>query len=90
MAEGTGIDNNTDPNPVHSNAFGAAEDSDATRQAQHGLTNDTPVDVNRNALLAAEQGRAIAQMGTQAVAAAARLEMISQSVAAKIAILAAA
>jgi len=40
-----------DPTPTHSNAFGAAEDSDATRQAQHTQSNDTPTDVNNNAAL---------------------------------------
>jgi hypothetical protein len=32
-----------------SNAYGALEDADATRQAQHLLANDMIVDVNNNA-----------------------------------------
>ena len=74
----------TDPSPEHSNAFGAAEDSDATRQAQHGLTNDTPVDVNRNALLAAEQGRTTAQMGDEFTAVAARRDAYANAIMAKL------
>ena len=53
-----------DPNaPEHSEGFGPAEDSDATRQAQHTMANDFPTDVNYNAVLARAQGETLALMG---------------------------
>lgn len=36
-------------------AFGAVEDADASRQSQHMEANDTPIDVNLNAVVAREQ-----------------------------------
>lgn len=44
-----------DQTPQHSQAFGAAEDADATRQAQHSQSNDSPTDVNMNAVVARSQ-----------------------------------
>lgn len=41
--------------PAHSNAFGPAESADETRQAQHTQSNDTPTDVNMNAIVARSQ-----------------------------------
>lgn len=46
-----------------SNTFGPVEDSDATRQAQHGLANDAPVDVNVNAIIARTQGLTFDALG---------------------------
>jgi hypothetical protein len=43
--------------------FGPREDADATRQGQHQAANDTPVDVNPNAILARAQAETITQMG---------------------------
>ena len=44
-----------DNTPQHSQAFGPAEDADATRQAQHTVANDSPTDVNMNAIVARAQ-----------------------------------
>ena len=41
--------------PVATMGFGAREDADATRQAQHVEANDTPIDVNPNAVVARSQ-----------------------------------
>jgi len=53
-----------DPNaPEHSEGFGPAEDADATRQGQHSQSNDTPTDVNMNAVVAREQAGTLTLMG---------------------------
>jgi hypothetical protein len=52
-----------DPTPVHSQGFGAAEDADTTRQSQHTQANDTPTDVNCNAVIARAQAETITLMG---------------------------
>ncbi len=74
-----------DPTPVHSNAYGAAENADDTRQAQHTLANDTPTDVNCNAVLARAQAETITLMGKGFEANAARREAMFGVIAAKIA-----
>lgn len=62
-----------DPNaPEHSEGFGPAEHSDDTRQAQHTNANDTPTDVNLNAVVAREQAGTFALMGKNFEAGAAR------------------
>lgn len=67
-----------DPNaPEHSEGFGAAEDSDATRQAQHAAANDTPVDVNPNAVIARAQAETIVLMGKNFEAGASRRNMMA-------------
>lgn len=52
-----------DPTPVHSQGFGAAESADETRQAQQTQANDTPTDVNCNAVIARAQAETITLMG---------------------------
>lgn len=52
-----------------SNTFGPVEDSDATRQAQQGFTNDTPVDVNVNATMARMQSMTVGNAGNSFQAA---------------------
>lgn len=52
-----------DNTPVHSQGFGAAENSDDTRQAQHGFANDTPTDVNMNAIIARSQALTVDMAG---------------------------
>lgn len=49
----------TETSPEHSNAFGPAEDADATRQAQHSVSNDSPTDVNFNAIVARSQALSV-------------------------------
>lgn len=44
-----------DQTPQHSQAFGPAEDADTTRQSQHTQANDTPTDVNLNAVVGRSQ-----------------------------------
>ena len=44
-----------DMTPVATMGFGARESADETRQAQHSNANDTPTDVNMNAIVAREQ-----------------------------------
>ena len=82
MANGTDVQ---DPTPVHSQGFGAAEDSDATRQAQHQMGNDFPVDVNPNAVIARAQSETITLMGKNFEAQAARLNNLFNHFAAKMA-----
>ena len=53
----------TDPTPQHSNAFGAAEDADSTRQAQHSVSNDAPTDINFNAIAARSQALTVDALG---------------------------
>ncbi len=61
-----------DRTPPHSNAFGAAENADDTRQAQHTISNDAPTDVNCNAVIARTQAGTLALMGAGFEAAASR------------------
>ena len=41
--------------PAGTLGFGARESADETRQAQQSTSNDTPTDVNANAIVAREQ-----------------------------------
>jgi hypothetical protein len=43
----------TDPN--RQNPYGPGANADETRQAQHTTSNDTPTDVNMNAIIARSQ-----------------------------------
>lgn len=52
-----------DQTPQHSQGFGPAEDADTTRQAQHQMLNDAPVDVNMNAVMARSQSLTVDAMG---------------------------
>lgn len=71
-----------DQTPQHSQGFGPAENSDDTRQAQHQAANDTPVDINPNAILARAQAETIAQLGKNHEAASNRLNNIFNDIAA--------
>ena len=44
-------------------AYGAVEQADDTRQAQQSFSNDTPTDVNCNAVIARAQAETITLMG---------------------------
>lgn len=68
-----------DNTPLHSQAFGPAEDADATRQAQHQMLNDAPVDVNMNAVVAREQAATLTLMGKNFEAASARRNNIADA-----------
>jgi len=53
-----------DPNaPEHSEGYGPAEHADDTRQAQHQMGNDFPLDVNPNAVTARAQTETLTLMG---------------------------
>ena len=58
-------------------AFGPVEDSDSTRQAQHGVVNDAPVDVNYNAVAARSQHLTIDSLGKGFAAAQERRQIIA-------------
>ena len=52
--------------------FTAENDASATAQGQHTMSNDHPVDVNNNAILARLQGQTAALAGAEFEAAASR------------------
>jgi hypothetical protein len=52
-----------DQTPVATMGFGAREDADTTRQAQHMEANDAPVDVNMNAIMARSQALTVDALG---------------------------
>ena len=52
-----------DQTPQHSQGYGAAEQADETRQAQQTQANDTPTDVNLNAVVARAQAETLTMMG---------------------------
>lgn len=66
----------TQPTP-NKEAFGPLEDSDATRQAQHSRSNDSPTDVNNNAIIARRQAQTTVNAGDEFAAAAARRTIIA-------------
>lgn len=68
-----------DDTPVHSQGFGAAEDSDATRQAQQQIANDAPVDVNPNAIIGRSQALTVDIAGKNYESAAARRTIIADA-----------
>ena len=50
-------------NPMHSSAYGPIEDADATRQSQHTISNDAPVDVNNNSIIGRSQALTVDALG---------------------------
>lgn len=58
-------------------AYGPVEQTDDTRQAQHGLVNDAPVDVNYNAVAARSQSLTIDALGKGFAAAQERRQIIA-------------
>jgi hypothetical protein len=71
-----------DPTPQATKGFGPREDSDATRQAQHAQANDTPTDVNMNAVVARAQSITITRGSDNFELSTARLNNIFNDVAA--------
>lgn len=63
--------------PIATMGFGSREDADATRQAQHTESNDTPTDVNLNAVVAREQAGTFTIMGKNFEAGASRRNNIA-------------
>lgn len=81
-----------DPNPRATPGFGPRESADETRQAQHQAANDTPVDVNPNAIVARTQASAYVEqqatltiMGKNFEAGAARRNALFDHFAAQLA-----
>lgn len=56
---------------------GAVEDADATRQAQQSFSNDTPTDVNFNAVVCRSQALTVDIAGKNYEAASSRRQMIA-------------
>jgi hypothetical protein len=63
--------------------FGPYTDADTTRQAQHMAANDTPVDVNLNAVVARSQALTVDIAGKGFAAAAERRQIIADQQLAK-------
>ena len=63
VSQEQGADIATGVGPVASMGFGPRESTDETRQAQHQQANDTPTDVNLNAVVAREQAGTFTLMG---------------------------
>lgn len=57
--------------------YGPGANADETRQAQHSLSNDAPVDVNMNSIIAREQAGTFTLMGKNFEANANRLNVIA-------------
>lgn len=56
----------SDAVPVQTNptyGFGPRENADDTRQAQHSMSNDSPTDVNMNAIVARSQALTVDALG---------------------------
>ena len=66
-------DNVAPPSP----AFGPIESADETRQAQHSFSNDVPVDVNMNAIIARSQALTVDIAGKGFQASADRRHIIA-------------
>lgn len=69
-----------DNTPVHSQGFGAAENSDDTRQAQHAFANDTPTDVNFNAIVARSQALSVDMAGKGFISAQERRQILADKI----------
>ncbi len=74
----------TSTGPEASSGFGGREAADATRQAQQSFSNDTPTDVNMNAIIARVQGGTMALMAANFEANADRRNKIFDALAPKI------
>ncbi len=65
------------PDPQHSEGYGPAEHADDTRQAQQTLSNDTPTDVNCNAVIARSQAHTVDMAGKGFTAMQERRQIIA-------------
>lgn len=57
----------------------AFDNTNETQQAQHQQTNDTPTDVNMNAVVARAQAETFTQLGKEFGASAARRDNIANA-----------
>ena len=72
----------TDGDPPFSQptrAFGPVESADETRQAQQSFSNDTPTDVNFNAVVSRSQSLTVEEAGRGFVAAQERRQIIADA-----------
>ena len=76
MSETTG----TPPYSEPTRGFGAIEDADTTRQAQHSNANDTPTDVNPNAVVARSQALTFDIAGKNYEAGADRRRILADAI----------
>jgi len=67
----------TTTGPESSSGFGPRENADQTRQSQHTFSNDTPTDVNHNAIAARSQSLTVDVLGKGFVAAQERRQIIA-------------
>ena len=74
----------TSTGPEASTGYGGRESTDDTRQAQQGVVNDAPADVNVNAVIAREQATTLTLMGKNFEAGAARMNGLFDHIAAKL------
>jgi len=65
------------PESEPTRAYGPVEQADDTRQAQHGVVNDAPVDVNFNAISARSQSLTIDALGKGFAAAQERRQIMA-------------
>lgn len=77
-----GADTMDETGPAHSQGYGHAEHADDSRQAQHSQSNDTPTDVNMNAVVAREQAGTLTLMGKNFEAGASRRNALFDHIAA--------
>ena len=61
-------------------AYGPVENIDDTRQAQHGVVNDAPVDVNFNAISARSQSLTLDALGKGFAAAQERRQILADKI----------
>jgi hypothetical protein len=75
---------NIEPSPPSTFGFGPRESADETRQAQHTQSNDTPTDVNLNAVIGREQAGTFTLMGKNFEANADRRNKIADMIMARL------
>ena len=61
-------------------AYGPVEQADDTRQAQQSFSNDTPTDVNFNAVVARSQSLSVDMAGKGFIAAQERRQILADEI----------
>ncbi len=70
----------TPPFSEPTRAYGPVEQADDTRQAQQSFANDTPTDINFNAIVARSQSLTVEEAGRGFVAAQERRQILADSI----------
>lgn len=81
----TPADTQQDPTPAATKGFGARENSDDTRQAQHSVSNDAPTDVNLNACYGRNYAETASRRADAFERGTARHEMLAETLVGKMA-----